>query len=59
MSQFHAVALGWKPDWQLRWPENIYLQDGYIFKSRFLAGEIEPISLIFGTVPGQGVRERF
>ena len=32
----------------LRWPEPIYLQVGYVFKSVFSAATIQPISISFG-----------
>ena len=32
----------------LRWPEPIYMRVGYVFESRFSAGMIKPISMIFG-----------
>ena len=32
----------------LRWPEPIYMRVGYVFESRFTAGKIQPISMIFG-----------
>ena len=32
----------------LRWPEPIYLQLGYVFKSVFSAATIQPISISFG-----------
>ena len=32
----------------LRWPEPIYMRVGYVFESRFSAGMILLISMIFG-----------
>ena len=32
----------------LRWPEPIYMRVRYVFESRFSAGMIKPISMIFG-----------
>ena len=32
----------------LRWPEPIYMRDGYVFETRFSAGKIGPISMILG-----------
>ena len=34
--------------WLLRWLEPIYMRVGYVFESRFSAGTISPISMIFG-----------
>ena len=32
----------------LRWPKPFYMRVGYVFESRFSAGKIKPISMIFG-----------
>ena len=34
----------------LRWPEPIYFQVGYVFKSVFSAATIQPISISFGVL---------